>query len=367
MKKSTHKNRAWLDKFDMPILIAGPCSAESEEQVLNTAKGMDLSRVNIFRAGVWKPRTKPGSFEGVGQIGLDWMVKVREQTGLLLSTEVANPYHIEKCLEKDIDILWLGARTTVNPFLVQEIAESLRGTDKIVLVKNPVNPDLALWVGAFERLARQNVTRLGAIHRGFSTYLKTNYRNEPKWQIPIDLRKELPGIPLICDPSHICGKRDSLFEISQKAFNLKFDGLMIETHCDPDNAWSDAKQQVTPKALKNIILQIELRSDKVQSSFLKEQLSILRAEIDELDIQMVELFSHRMDIAARIGKIKHENNLTILQSDRWDKVLTKITKNGIERGLSKEFIQVVYKAVHQESINAQNKVMMKTAVNKGQT
>ena len=361
MKTNLNKKQTWINKFDMPVLIAGPCSAESEKQILGTVKGMDLSRVNVFRAGIWKPRTKPGTFEGVGEIGLNWMVKVREQTGLMLSTEVASPYHVEKCLEKDIDILWLGARTTVNPFLVQEIAESLRGTDKIVLVKNPINPDLALWVGAFERLAIQNITHLGAIHRGFSTYQKTAYRNKPKWQIPIDLRKELPEIPIICDPSHICGKRDTLFEISQKAFNLKFDGLMIETHHDPDNAWSDAKQQVTPEELKSIIHRLELRSEKVEDSFLQEQLSILRAEIDELDAQMVELFAHRMGIASGIGKLKQENNIAIFQSDRWDKVLAKITKNGKERGLSKEFIEVVYKAVHQESINVQNKIMMQMA------
>ena len=366
MKTNQNKKQTWINRFDMPVLIAGPCSAESEEQVLDTSNRMDLSRVNVFRAGIWKPRTKPGSFEGIGEIGLNWMVKVREKTGLMLATEVASPYHVERCLEKDIDILWLGARTTVNPFLVQEIAESLRGTDKIVLVKNPINPDLALWVGAFERLAMQNIKQLGAIHRGFSTYSKTNYRNEPKWQIPIDLRKELPEIPMICDPSHICGRRDTLFEVSQKAFNLKFDGLMIETHRDPDSAWSDAKQQITPEYLKKIISRLELRSEKVEDCFSKEQLNILRLEIDEIDEQIVNMLSHRMDVSSRIGRLKQENNIAILQSSRWDKILAKITKNGKERGLSDEFIEAFYKAVHQESINVQNKIMMEMVVKESQ-
>lgn len=353
----TKQPQVWQRSTALPILIAGPCSAESEDQVLETARRLDLSRVNAFRAGIWKPRTRPGSFEGVGEIGLRWLVRVREETGLPLAVEVANPYHVEKALEYDIDILWLGARTTVNPFLVQEVAEALRGTDKVVLVKNPVNPDLSLWLGALERLAGQNIEKLGAIHRGFSTYEKTVYRNKPHWQIPIALRKEWPELPLINDPSHISGRRDGLRAVAQKAFNLNFDGLMVETHRDPAQAWSDAQQQLTPEALRELIHDIALRAEDVEDDLYHTTLGSMRAEIDELDQQLLELVSHRMRVASEIGKLKHENNVAILQSGRWETILKKIKAQGTQLGLSEEFLEAAFKAIHQESINTQNRIM----------
>ncbi|MEH0007484.1 MAG: bifunctional 3-deoxy-7-phosphoheptulonate synthase/chorismate mutase type II [Flavobacteriales bacterium] len=358
-----NQGQKWHGFTDRPILIAGPCSAESEVQVLETARRLDLSRVHVFRAGIWKPRTKPGNFEGVGAVGLRWMARVREETGLRLATEVASPHHVEKALESDIDVLWLGARTTVNPFLVQEVAEALRGTDKVVWVKNPVTPDLALWIGALERLAARHIKNLGAIHRGFSTYEKTLYRNNPHWQIAIALRKEVPQIPLISDPSHISGRRDGIYEVAQQAFNLDFDGLMIETHCDPDHAWSDAQQQVTPEMLRDIIGRIELRTSRVESSLYRSTLCAMRSEIDELDERLLELLSHRMQVAADIGRLKRENNAAILQPERWDAILKKAKEQGAQLGLSDEFLDSAFQAIHQESINVQNRVMLEMARN----
>lgn len=353
-----NQGQKWCGFTDWPILIAGPCSAESEVQVLETARRLDSARVHVFRAGIWKPRTKPGSFEGVGEVGLRWMARVREETGLRLATEVASPHHVEKALESDIDVLWLGARTTVNPFLVQEIAEALRGTDKVVWVKNPVNPDLALWIGALERLAARHIKNLGAVHRGFSTYEKTLYRNNPHWQIPIAFRKEMPRIPLISDPSHISGRRDGIYKVAQQAFNLDFDGLMIETHCDPDHAWSDAQQQVTPEMLRDIIGRIELRTSHVGSSLYRSTLYAMRSEVDDLDERLLELLSHRMQIAADIGRLKRAHNAAILQPERWDSILKKAKKQGVQLGLSDEFLDSAFKAIHQESIDVQNRVML---------
>ena len=353
-----NRGQTWHRFTDGPILIAGPCSAEREAQVLETARRLDLSRVHVFRAGIWKPRTKPGGFEGVGEIGLRWMARVREETGLRLATEVASPRHVEKALESDIDFLWLGARTTVNPFLVQEVAEALRGTDKVVLVKNPVNPDLALWVGALERLAARHIKNLGAIHRGFSTYEKTLYRNNPHWQIAIAFRKELPQIPLISDPSHISGRRDGIYEVAQQAFNLDFEGLMIETHCDPDHAWSDAEQQLTPEMLRDIIGRIELRNHCAEDSLYRTALYAMRSEIDDLDERLLELLSRRMKIAADIGRLKGENNVAILQPERWNAILKRTEKQGAQLGLSDEFLDSAFKAIHQASIDIQNRVML---------
>ncbi|BAV95301.1 bifunctional 3-deoxy-7-phosphoheptulonate synthase/chorismate mutase type II [Ichthyobacterium seriolicida] len=344
----------------LPILISGPCSAESEKQVLDIAKSLDKNRVNVFRAGVWKPRTRPGNFEGVGEIGLKWLKKVKDEVGFLTSTEVANPKHIELALKYDIDILWIGARSTASPFIIQEISDSLKNSDKIILVKNPINPDIELWIGALERLYANGLKKIGVIHRGFSTYKKTKYRNEPQWQLPIALRERLPNIPIICDPSHICGNRDGIYSVSQKAFNLNFDGLMIETHNKPDEAWSDAKQQITPIQLKEVIRKLELR--KLQGKSLKyiEKLESLRSDIDELDFQLLNILTHRMRISNSIGKIKLENNVGILQSSRWHEILHKQVLEGERLGMSKEFIENIYKAIHQESINIQNKNMSKT-------
>ncbi len=351
--------RTWLDnlKLNHPLVIAGPCSAETEEQVLKIAHDLKNTDVSYYRAGIWKPRTRPGNFEGVGALGLKWLQKVKEETGLKTATEVANRTHVELALDHDIDLLWIGARSTVNPFLVQEIADALKGTDKIVLVKNPVNPDLSLWLGAIERLKSANIKNMGVIHRGFSTYEKTKYRNNPEWQIAIDLQTRFPDLPLINDPSHITGRRDMIFDVSQTALDLNFDGLMIETHIDPDNAWSDAAQQVTPKKLIEIMR--DLRIPKVSNSEEKytRALSNLRAQIDVVDNQLIDLLGKRMKIADDIGGIKKEKNVAVLQSKRWNEILGKMILEGESKGLSEEFILKIFKAVHLESINHQEKII----------
>jgi chorismate mutase len=351
--------RTWLDgfKLDHPLVIAGPCSAETEEQVLKIAHELKNSDVSIFRAGIWKPRTRPGGFEGVGAIGLKWLQKAKAETGLLMATEVANAAHVKLALEHDIDVLWIGARTTVNPFAVQEIADALEGTDKIVLVKNPVNPDLALWIGGVERLYKANIKKLGVIHRGFSTYEKTKYRNIPEWQIPIDLQNRFPDLPLICDPSHITGKRDMIQEVSQQALDMNFDGLIIETHIDPDNAWSDAAQQVTPTTLKQIFEDLKVRKETEEGSEYLSKMNGLRSQIDELDAKILEVLGSRMKVADKIGVLKKENNVAILQNKRWNEILGKMILEGQEKGLSNDFVMHLFKAIHQESINHQEKIV----------
>ena len=288
--------RTWLDDFQLnhPLVIAGPCSAETEDQVLKIAHELKNSDVSIFRAGIWKPRTRPGGFEGVGEIGLKWLQKAKAETGLLMATEVATAAHVKLALEHDIDVLWIGARTTVNPFAVQEIADALQGTDKIVLLKNPVNPDLSLWIGGLERLYNANIKKLGVIHRGFSTYEKTKYRNNPEWQIAIDLQNRFPDLPLICDPSHITGKRDMIQEVSQQALDLNYDGLIIETHIDPDNAWSDAAQQVTPATLKQMFINLRVRKVSDDESEYNQKMAKLRMQIDEFDGKLLEILGNRM-------------------------------------------------------------------------
>ena len=349
----------WLNDFglDHPLVIAGPCSAETEEQVLKIAHQLKDTDVTIFRAGIWKPRTRPGMFEGVGAIGLDWLKKVKEQTGLLTSTEVANKDHVKLALEADIDVLWIGARSTVSPFIVQEIADSLNGTDKIVLVKNPVNPDLALWMGGLERLYSAKIKKLGVIHRGFSTYDKSKYRNNPEWQISIEFQNKFPDMPLICDPSHIAGRRDLIFDISQKALDLNFDGLMIETHCDPDNAWSDAKQQVTSTRLVEIMNDLKIRKMTTNKKSYQTELINLREQIDVSDQAILDALGKRMRIAESIGLLKKDNNVAVLQNKRWNKILETMKDEGSERGLSREFITSIFKVIHQESINHQEKVI----------
>lgn len=338
-----------------PLVIAGPCSAETEEQVMITAKQLCADGISIMRAGIWKPRTKPGGFEGVGSEGLAWLKKVKQETGMYVSTEVATQKHVYEALKYNIDILWIGARTTANPFAVQEIAEALQGVDIPVLVKNPVNPDLELWIGALERLSNVGLTKLGAIHRGFSSYDKKIYRNLPQWHIPIELKRRYPNLPIICDPSHIGGKRDLIQPLSQQAMDLSFDGLIIETHCDPDNAWSDAAQQVTPVQLKEILNSIVIRDTK-QST---EDLSILRRQIDELDEQLLELLAKRMRVSCEIGTFKKEHNLAIVQTERYDEILNKRISQAETMGMNPEFMRVVLEAIHEESVRKQIDILNK--------
>ena len=351
--------RTWLDDFQLnhPLVIAGPCSAETEDQVLKIAHELKNSDVSIFRAGIWKPRTRPGGFEGVGEIGLKWLQKAKAETGLLMATEVATAAHCKLALENDLDVLWVGARTTANPFAVQEIADTLKGTDKIVLIKNPVNPDLALWLGGVERLHMAGIEKLGVIHRGFSTYEKTKYRNIPEWQIAIELQNKFPDLPLIIDPSHITGNRDMILEVTQEALDLNYDGMIIETHTDPDNAWSDAAQQVTPDALKQIFKDLRVRKQVDVSDEFMAKMSKLRANIDVLDANLLELLSKRMKVAVEIGQVKKEANVAVLQNNRWNEILGKMILEGEKKGLSEEFVLKMFKAIHQESINKQDKVL----------
>ncbi|GGH40886.1 cytochrome C4 [Mangrovimonas yunxiaonensis] len=351
--------RGWLDNFglDHPLVIAGPCSAETEAQVLKIAHALKQTDTTVFRAGIWKPRTRPGNFEGVGALGLKWMQKAKEETGLLTTTEVANAHHVDLALKHDVDILWIGARTTVSPFVVQEIAEALKGTQKTVLVKNPVNPDLALWLGAVERLYAANVKNLGVIHRGFSTYEKTRYRNNPEWQLAVDLQNRFPDLPLILDPSHIAGRRDIIFDLCQTALDLNYDGLMIETHYDPDNAWSDAAQQITPQTLKKYTEDLRIRKEIGEAAEFKNKINTLRTQIDVVDHQLIEMLGKRMQIAGDIGRLKKQYNVAVLQAKRWNEILGKMILQGEEKKLSEEFILKVFKAIHQESINHQDKIV----------
>jgi chorismate mutase len=349
----------WLHDFGLehPLVIAGPCSAETEEQVMDIAHQLKDTDATVYRAGIWKPRTRPGNFEGVGAIGLKWLQHVKEETGMLTATEVANRAHVQLALEHDIDILWIGARSTVSPFIVQEIADALEGTDKIVLVKNPVNPDLALWLGGIERLYTANIKKLGVIHRGFSTYEKTKYRNNPEWQLAIELQNRFPDLPLICDPSHICGRRDTLQDVSQTALDLNFDGLMIETHRDPDNAWSDAAQQITPDTLVQMMKDLQIRKTTDNTADYTNKLDMLRAQIDVIDHSILETLGKRMKVSVGIGQLKKDHNVAVLQSKRWNEILGKMILEGEGHGLSEEFILRMFKAVHQESINHQKRVI----------
>ena len=357
--KNTKELRTWLDdlELDHPLVVAGPCSAETEDQVLKIAHELKDSDVNYFRAGIWKPRTRPGNFEGVGALGLKWLQKVKAETGMKTATEVANAAHVKLALEHDIDLLWIGARSTVSPFIVQEIADALEGTDKIVLVKNPVNRDLALLLGGIERLYSANIKNLGVIHRGFSTYEKTRYRNNPEWQIAIELQNRFPDLPLICDPSHITGKRDMIFEVSQTALDLNFNGLMIESHIDPDNAWSDAAQQVTPNTLIQMMEDLKIRKETDTEAEYRNSLNTLRTQIDVIDHQLIDILGKRMKIADAIGALKKDKNVAVLQSKRWNEILGKMILEGEQNKLSEEFILRVFKAIHQESINHQEKIM----------
>jgi chorismate mutase len=339
-----------------PLVMAGPCSAETEEQVMETARQLKAHGVNIYRAGIWKPRTRPNSFEGVGKKGLLWLKKVQKEVGMLTATEVANASHVFDALKYGVDILWIGARTTANPFAVQEIADALEGTDIPVLIKNPVNPDVELWIGAFERINQAGIKKLAAIHRGFSSYDKSPYRNAPQWQIPIELKRRIPELPILVDPSHICGNRELLYEVSQKGMDLNFDGLIVESHVNPDKAISDARQQLTPDALKQMLDRLVLRSANVDSP-ISHTLEELRAAIDKYDNQLLDILADRMKVAEKIGQYKKEHNLTILQSGRWDSLINERTEKAKGTGLSEEFLMKILRAIHQESINHQTSVM----------
>lgn len=338
-----------------PLIIAGPCSAETEEQVLSTAHTLASKGVKIFRAGIWKPRTKPGGFEGMGKEGLPWMKRVKEETGMLITTEVATPTHVEQALEAGMDMLWVGARTSANPFAMQDLADALQGVDIPVLVKNPVNPDLELWIGAMERINRAGIKRIGAIHRGFSSYDKTIYRNLPQWHIPIELRRRLPELPIFSDPSHIGGRRELVAPLCQQAMDLGFDGLIIESHCNPDAAWSDAKQQVTPEILDYILSLLVIRTDKMTT----ENLSELRKQIDDCDNKLIELLSKRMRISREIGMYKKEHNMTILQTDRYSEILEKRGAQGALCGINSECVKNIFESIHEESVHQQMEIINK--------
>lgn len=338
-----------------PFVIAGPCSAETEEQVMNTARQLAEKGQKIFRAGIWKPRTKPGGFEGVGIEGLQWLKEVKKETGMYVGTEVANAKHVFESLKAGIDILWIGARTSANPFAVQEIADALKGVDIPVFVKNPVNPDLELWIGALERINNAGIKQLGAIHRGFSTYDKKIYRNSPQWHIPIELRRRIPNLPLLCDPSHIGGKRELIAPISQQAMDLNFDGLIIESHCNPDSAWSDAAQQITPEVLDYILNLLVIRKE-TQST---ENLSELRKQIDECDDNVIEILAKRMRICREIGVYKKEHAITILQSARYREIIEKRGMQGAQCDMDSEFIEKVFEAIHAESVREQMEIVNK--------
>jgi chorismate mutase len=341
-----------------PLIISGPCSAETEEQVIETAERLaKTGKVDIFRAGIWKPRTKPGMFEGIGTKGLPWLNQVKKLTGLPVAVEVATAKHVEDALQFDIDILWVGARTTVNPFSVQGVADALRGVDIPVLIKNPINADLELWTGGIERLQKVGLNQIGMIHRGFSIYGNTEYRNAPMWHLPIEMKRRFPGMLLICDPSHICGKRDTLQDVAQKSIDLDFGGLMIESHINPDKAWSDAKQQVTPERLSEMLDALIWRHETTTVEEFVSALATLREQINHIDDEILSLLSQRMKVSEKIGKNKKENNITILQTGRWNEVLDKAIKRGEGLGLSSDFVAKFFDAIHLESINHQNKVM----------
>ena len=353
----------WSHYKKRPLVISGPCSAENENQVLQTARQLAASgRVDIFRAGIWKPRTRPGTFEGMGSTALPWVKKVKEETGMGIATEVANAKHVYEALKYGFDYLWIGARSTANPFVVQEIADALQGSDVTVLVKNPVNPELELWIGAIERIQKAGITRLGAIHRGFSSYEKTAFRNTPHWLIPVELKQRVENLPIICDPSHICGNRHMLLEVSQKAMDLNFDGLMLESHMDPSIALSDAAQQVTPRALSCILDRLVMRNPESDDANFLNVLEELRGKIDIYDEQLIEVLEKRMDVAKSIARYKKENNITILQTRRWAEVVQKILSLGEQKGLSKTFVNDMLRLIHQESINHQNQVMNETTL-----
>ncbi|MBX9852029.1 MAG: bifunctional 3-deoxy-7-phosphoheptulonate synthase/chorismate mutase type II [Cytophagaceae bacterium] len=350
---------SWVKIKSKPLVIAGPCSAETPEQLMTTSKMLkDLGKVDVIRAGIWKPRTRPNSFEGAGADGLKWLADVKKELSIPVGTEVANPQHIEEALKYGVDVLWIGARTTVSPFSMQEMADALKGVKNVVvLVKNPTHPELGLWIGAFERLNQAGITNLGAIHRGFSTYDKSKFRNQPIWQIPIELRRVAPQIPIICDPSHIAGRRDLILEISQKALDLNFDGLMIETHMCPEKAWSDADQQVTPERLGEILSELQVRIDSSGDKAFNDHLEELRKKIDNLDRELIEVLAARMAVVEKIGEYKKETNVTTFQVKRWDEIMKNRAELAKKMNLNEAYITEIYKIIHEESIRKQTEIM----------
>jgi len=340
-----------------PCVIAGPCSAESEIQIMETARQLRAFGINVFRAGIWKPRTHPGSFEGVGAPGLKWMQRAKKELGLKIATEVASEKHVFECLKYGVDLVWLGARTTANPFLVQEIADALKDVDIPVLVKNPVNADIDLWIGALERLNEAGIRKLGVIHRGFSAFGKSRYRNEPGWQVAVELRSRYPKLPFFCDPSHMGGSRDYIGEISQRALDLGLEGLMVESHCDPSCALSDAKQQLTPLALQAMLESLTVRENDSDNLEYKENIDQLRSQIDVIDDNLLNMLASRMKISRKIGEYKKDNNIAILQTSRWDTILENMIGKGAENGLSKNFVTAVFNAIHEASVQVQNDIL----------
>lgn len=362
------ETRDWISDFkegNLPFLIAGPCSAESPEQLLTVARAVKALGIRVMRAGVWKPRTRPNSFEGKGAEAFQWVKDVSKETGIAFATEVATPAHVQLACEAGVEILWIGARTTVNPFAVQEIADALKGINKIVLVKNPINPDLALWIGALERVHRSGINQLGAIHRGFSSFQKSRFRNQPLWQIPLELKVTYPEIPLLADPSHIAGNRDMIFEVSQKALDLDYDGLMIETHPDPDHALSDAQQQITPTALADILRQLRVSDRSSSNVVFINRLESLREKIDNIDQELVEMLSLRMKLTEKIGDYKKENQVTVFQLERWNEIMSTRPEWAKLAQLNPEFIRELYKIIHDESIRIQTEIMNKPACRLG--
>ncbi len=355
---STKYRTNWLRKTEIPVVIAGPCSAETEDQVFETCRAIAATgKADILRAGIWKPRTRPGTFEGIGIKGLPWMRQMKMETGMPVTVEVAKAGHVEACLEFDIDILWIGARTSVNPFAVQEIAEAVRGVDIPILVKNPINPDLALWLGAVERFERVGIEKIGAIHRGFSNSAEKVYRNRPQWQMAIDFMTKRPELPMICDPSHICGNRHMLQGVAQKGVDLNYDGLMIETHRDPDNAWSDAKQQITPSVFGQMITDMVLKHGREDDESVQNSLEFMRSEINQIDEDLMNLLGERMNVARKIGAFKKLNNMTILQPKRWQEILDKAQIKGDANKLSSDFVSKLLRAIHDESIDQQENII----------
>ncbi len=353
----------WIKIKNQPLIISGPCSAETFEQLYQTCKELKSHGISLFRAGVWKPRTRPGTFEGNGEEALKWISDIKKELDIQFAVEVANTNHVELSLKYGIDILWIGARTTVNPFSVQEIAESLKGIDLPMFVKNPINPDLSLWMGALERINKVGINKLGAIHRGFSITGSSKYRYTPMWKIAIDLKSNHPNLPLICDPSHICGNREMIFETSQKALDLGYDGLIIESHIDPDNAWSDSKQQITPSYLSEIKKNLKVKTSHEEDKSYKHLLDEIREGIDDVDKELIEVIAKRINLVEKIGEFKKEQDLTTFQVDRWNEIFKSRIKWALDKGLDKDFIEDLYKVIHLGSINVQNKIINRKKAN----
>jgi chorismate mutase len=352
--------KEWLPQINNPLLISGPCSLETEQQTLETAKLLAKDpRVFVFRGGLWKPRTRPGSFEGVGSVGLQWLQLVKKETGLLTGTEVANAYHVEKALKAGIDVLWIGARSTASPFVVQEIADALKGSNKTVMVKNPVNPDVQLWMGAIERVYQSGIRNIVAIHRGFTPFRDTKYRNYPNWKTVIELRRLMPTLPIICDPSHIAGKCEYLFEIAQKAFDMGMEGLMLESHIDPSTALSDAKQQLKPADLTKLLDKLVIRYESANNPEFETQLDVLRSRIDFIDSELLEMLSSRVAIVKQIGKYKKHHNVTALQINRWSQLMEDRVNLGKKLDLNESFIKVLFQLIHEDSVRMQTDIMDK--------